>query len=123
MVPAVAIFHRATISPTKDELIAQWARTRPSGPAAGVAMDVIGSYRFDDPDGRVGMETHLAAPWLRRPACGDTRSCSAGGVLAGAVRQPVQVARPPASGFVGSDWSNRKNPSGSYLALIRKSRP
>jgi hypothetical protein len=61
MVLAVAIFHRATINPTKDELIAQWAPTRPWGPAVGVAMEVIGSYRFDDPDGRVGMETHLVA--------------------------------------------------------------
>lgn len=61
MVLAVAIFHRATINPTKDELIAQWAPTRPWGPPVGVAMEVIGSYRFDDPDGRVGMETHLVA--------------------------------------------------------------
>ena len=29
------------------------------GAAAGIPIDVIGSYRFDDPDGRVGMETHL----------------------------------------------------------------
>jgi hypothetical protein len=55
----VALFHRATISPTKDELIAAWAPTRPWGPPAASGVDVIGSYRFDDPDGRVGMETHL----------------------------------------------------------------
>ena len=28
-VPAMAIFHRATITPTKAELIAKWAPTRP----------------------------------------------------------------------------------------------
>jgi hypothetical protein len=55
----VAIFHRATITPTKDELIARWAPTQPWGPPADAPLDVIGSYRFDDPDGRVGMETHL----------------------------------------------------------------
>ena len=33
--------------------------TRPWGPAAATPIEVIGSYRFDDPDGRVGMETHL----------------------------------------------------------------
>jgi hypothetical protein len=55
----MAIFHRATITPTKAELIATWAPTQPWGPAADVPLDVIGSYRFDDPDGRVGMETHL----------------------------------------------------------------
>jgi hypothetical protein len=55
----MALFHLATITPTKAELIADWVPTRPWGPPADVPIDVIGSYRFDDPDGRVGMETHL----------------------------------------------------------------
>lgn len=55
----MARFHRATIAPTKAELIAAWAPTRPWGPSAADPIEVIGSYRFDDPDGRVGMETHL----------------------------------------------------------------
>jgi hypothetical protein len=57
--PAMARFHVATITPTKSELIAKWAPTQPWGLAADVRIEVIGSYRFDDPDGRVGMETHL----------------------------------------------------------------
>lgn len=57
----MALFHRATIKPTKGELIAAWAPTQPWGPGADVPIEVIGSYRFDDPDGRVGMETHLVA--------------------------------------------------------------
>jgi hypothetical protein len=55
----MAIFHAATITPTKAELIAEWAPTQPWGPSAAEPVEVIGSYRFDDPDGRVGMETHL----------------------------------------------------------------
>jgi hypothetical protein len=55
----MALFHRATITPTKEELIAEWAPTQPWGPPADVPVDVVGAYRFDDPDGRVGMETHL----------------------------------------------------------------
>ena len=55
----MALFHRATITPTKSELITEWAPTRPWGPAAADPIEVIGAYRFDDPDGRVGMETHL----------------------------------------------------------------
>ena len=55
----MAIFHRATLTPTKADLIADWAPTQTWGPPADAHMDVIGSYRFDDPDGRVGMETHL----------------------------------------------------------------
>jgi len=55
----MAIFHRATITPTKEELIAAWAPAQPWGPPAGQVLNVIGSYRFDDPNGRVGMETFL----------------------------------------------------------------
>jgi len=57
----MGIFHRATITPTKAELIADWAPTQAWGPAPGDAVEVVGSYRFDDPDGRVGMETHLVS--------------------------------------------------------------
>src|SRR4051812_49442385 len=55
----MALFHLARITPTKHELMAAWAPTQPWGPPADVETDVIGSYRFDDPDGRVGMEVHL----------------------------------------------------------------
>jgi hypothetical protein len=55
----MARFHRSTITPTKSELIADWAPSQPWGPAADLPITVIGSYRFDDPDGRVGMEAHL----------------------------------------------------------------
>jgi hypothetical protein len=55
----MAIFHRATIKPTKEELITAWAPSQPWGPTAGGDIEVIGSYRFDDPEGHVGMETFL----------------------------------------------------------------
>lgn len=57
----MARFHLATLSPTKAELIAAWAPTQSWGPPADAALELIGSYRFDDPDGRVGLEVHLAA--------------------------------------------------------------
>ena len=57
----MGLFHLATITPTKAELIAEWAPTQPWGPPADAPIEVIGSYRFDDPEGRVGMETHLVA--------------------------------------------------------------
>ena len=55
----MALFHLATLTPTKADLIAEWAPTQPWGPPPDVPVEVIGSYRFDDPDGRVGMEIHL----------------------------------------------------------------
>src|SRR4051812_43706822 len=57
----MAIFHRATLTPTKEQLITAWAPTQSWGPSAGEPLEMIGSYRFDDPDGRVGMETHLVS--------------------------------------------------------------
>lgn len=55
----MGVFHRATITPTKAELIAKWAPTQPWGPGVDAHMDVVGSYRFDDPENSVGMETHV----------------------------------------------------------------
>lgn len=57
----MAIYHRATLVPTKQEAIAAWIPTQSWGPSADAPIDVIGAYRFDDPDGRVGMEVHLAS--------------------------------------------------------------
>ena len=57
----MALFHRATIVPTKEQIITDWAPRQPWGPQDGTPITVIGSYRFDDPDGSVGMETFLAS--------------------------------------------------------------
>jgi len=57
----MALFHLATITPTKAELIADWVPTQPWGPKDDTPVQVIGAFRFDDPEGRVGMETHLVA--------------------------------------------------------------
>jgi hypothetical protein len=55
----MARFHVATLTPSKAELIARWAPTRPWGPPPDAPLEPIGAFRFDDPDGRVGLETHL----------------------------------------------------------------
>lgn len=54
----MGIFHRAVIVPTKEEVLAQWVPTQAWG-APPDALQVIGSYRLDDPNGRVGMEVFL----------------------------------------------------------------
>lgn len=53
----MAILHRATIQPTKDELATAWLDARPWGGSGPVEM--AGGYRFDDPDGEVGVEALL----------------------------------------------------------------
>ncbi|NLU84943.1 hypothetical protein [Rhodococcus sp. HNM0569] len=56
----MAILHRAELRPGKLELIAAWLPSQSwySGPPAPDLV-AVGSFRFDDPDGRVGVETHL----------------------------------------------------------------
>jgi hypothetical protein len=56
----MALFHIATLTPGKAEIITGWIPTQPWGPSADEPVEVIGAYRFDDPEGRVGMELHLA---------------------------------------------------------------
>jgi hypothetical protein len=53
----VAIIHRATLKPTKPELAAAWLDREGLGGAGDVEM--LGSYRFDDPAGEVGVEALL----------------------------------------------------------------
>jgi len=55
----MAIFHMATNSPTKAEVIANWIPTQPWGPSTDAMVTLVGSFHFDDPEGRVGMQTHL----------------------------------------------------------------
>lgn len=58
----MARYHVATLSPTKPEILAAWVPSQPWAPD-GIDevndIDVVGSFRFDDPDGAVGLEVHL----------------------------------------------------------------
>ena len=56
----MALLHGgASIRPTKLELLATWLPTRPWFVGDASALELVGAYRFDDPAGEVGMETHL----------------------------------------------------------------
>lgn len=52
----MAIIHRASISPTKLELVEALLGGEPSGDSE---LRQVASYRFDDPDGEVGIEALL----------------------------------------------------------------
>ncbi|MBM0275933.1 CG0192-related protein [Micromonospora tarensis] len=56
----MALLHRATLRPTKLDLLATWLPSRQwfAGPAGGEVVS-RGGYRFDDPAGEVGIETML----------------------------------------------------------------
>jgi hypothetical protein len=57
-VPGVAVLHVASLVPTKPEAIAAWVPAQPWAPDGG-DVEVVAAYRFDDPEGRVGLEAHL----------------------------------------------------------------
>ena len=53
----MAILHRATVVPSKQELVETWLDRQPWGGSG--ELEMIGSYRFDDPQGAVGVEAIL----------------------------------------------------------------
>ncbi|WP_433297217.1 CG0192-related protein [Pseudonocardia sp. CA-142604] len=56
----MALIHRAQLSPTKHQLIAKWLPTRSwSKDSVASQVELVGAYRFDDPSGAVGIETHV----------------------------------------------------------------
>jgi hypothetical protein len=54
----MALVHRATLAPSKQELVESWLPTRPWALGRAV-VDKLAEYRFDDPGGEVGVETIL----------------------------------------------------------------
>lgn len=67
----MALLHAAEIFPGKIELIRAWAPSQPWFVGDDVGLEAIGAYRFDDPDGEVGIETILvrsaSGPLLQIP--------------------------------------------------------
>lgn len=57
----MALYHVATVTPTKAEMITRWLPAQPWGPGADADLEVIGAFRFDDPAHEVGLETFLVA--------------------------------------------------------------
>ncbi|SED10754.1 hypothetical protein SAMN04489844_3689 [Nocardioides exalbidus] len=54
----MGIVHRATLSPSKQEIVEAWLQTR-TWPTGKVVAEKLAEYRYDDPDGEVGVETIL----------------------------------------------------------------
>jgi hypothetical protein len=56
----MAILHRATLTPSKLEVLSAHISGQPwFSSTEPPAFRIIGTYRFDDPGGEVGVETHL----------------------------------------------------------------
>lgn len=59
----MAILHDATLRPTKLEVLQAWVPAQDWYPSDEPDFELAGRFRFDDPDGEVGIETFL----LTRP--------------------------------------------------------
>lgn len=58
----MAILHRATLKPSKLELLLAHLVKFPMLVSTSVSdFSLLGSYRFDDPAGKVGLESHLVS--------------------------------------------------------------
>jgi hypothetical protein len=58
----MSIIHRATLVPAKLDAIAAWIPTQEWWAGRDITdLEAVGAYRFDDPAGRVGVETHLVS--------------------------------------------------------------
>ncbi|WP_342024403.1 hypothetical protein AAE021_04305 [Arthrobacter citreus] len=58
----MAHIYQADLNPGKMELISAWLPSASWFPGtAELAIERVGSFRFDDPEGDVGLETHLVA--------------------------------------------------------------
>lgn len=55
----MALVHRATLTPSKQELVEAWLPGRAWAPGDLHDLEKLAEYRFDDPDGEVGVETIL----------------------------------------------------------------
>ncbi|RAN74865.1 hypothetical protein B5P43_27710 [Bacillus sp. SRB_336] len=55
----MAIVYKAELRPSKMELLARWLPHQPWFGGDSNALVRLGSFRFDDPDGEVGIETIL----------------------------------------------------------------
>ncbi len=55
----MALYHKATITPSKLEVIQAWLPSQSWSPPDSGSAEAIGAFRFDDPEGAVGMEVHL----------------------------------------------------------------
>lgn len=57
----MAIIHQAELQPTKLELLQGWLPRQPWFTGTAAALGKVGAFRFDDPEGEVGIETILVA--------------------------------------------------------------
>ncbi|MFC7374457.1 hypothetical protein ACFQRD_04165 [Brachybacterium sp. GCM10030268] len=54
----MATIHQAELTPSKSDMLRTFLESRSWGEAG--ELEVLGAYRFDDPEGEVGIECHVA---------------------------------------------------------------
>ena len=120
----MALLHRATLRPTKLELLTAWLPDRPWYRGAGDPVRVTG-FRFDDPDGEVGIETLLVragnGPLLQVPVEDADPTTILTDVVELTVRRVLDGAAGPDAGPLAltGTWSGQPVPVLLAQARIR----
>ncbi|WP_166787917.1 CG0192-related protein [Cryobacterium adonitolivorans] len=110
----MALLHQADITPTKIDLLSSWAPAQPWFVGeAGVSVTNLAAYRFDDPEGQVGIETILVTagtgPVLQVPVTyRDAPLAGAEAALIGTTQHSV----------LGERWVYDATGDPAYLAAV-----
>lgn len=95
----MALIYKTTMSPTKFEMLAAWLPGQLWFDGDAAQIKPLGSYRFDDPAGEVGMEGHLVT-------AGDARVFHVPLTYRGAPLEGGEdfLLDTPAHGVLGTRW-------------------
>lgn len=110
----MALLYKAELTPTKIELLTGWVPTQPWFEGdADAPLTNVAAYRFDDPDGQVGIETILVAagagPVLQVPVTyRDAPLAGAEAALIGITQHSV----------LGERWVYDATGDPAYLAAV-----
>jgi len=110
----MALLHKADITPSKIDLLSSWAPAQPWFVGeAGVSVTNLAAYRFDDPEGEVGIETILISagdgPVLQVPVT------YRGAPLAGADSSLITTMQ---HSVLGERWVYDATGDPAYLAAV-----
>lgn len=129
----MAFVHAATITPTKLEAIRAWLPTQDWAGRTGVDgtrvtprredLTILGAFRFDDPAGEVGIETHIVTERPSSAEAGPGRVFQVpltyrGAPLAGAGEHLVTQME---HSVLGTRWVYDALADPAYLEAVRSS--
>jgi hypothetical protein len=110
---AMALLHQSEIRPSKIELLSAWAPRQPWFAGHSEPLEPLAAYRFDDPEGEVGIETVLVQ--TADGAVVQVPLTYRGAPLAGGERWLITTMQ---HSFLGDRWVYDGMGDPAYLAAV-----